>query len=158
MPSILEVAMKMFDPLRKEKAFMLLEVLISLVILSVGLLATLSLTLSSVQGNAFGKRMTVAVTLAQGKLEGLKRLSFSALNPGTTSESNLGANGGSGPYQRFTVVTNNCPVSDMKKIEVIATWSGPYTPEIIPNDCGEVIVTWSGRPDPYIRLTTLVAK
>lgn len=137
-PSILEAAMRVLDPLRKERAFTLLEVLISLVILSVGLLATLSLTISTVQGNAFGRQMTGAITLAQHKLEELKKFSYSSINPGTTTESNVGANGGSGSYQRVTVVTDNSPVTDMKKITVT--------------------VTWTGRQNSSVTLVTLVAR
>lgn len=115
----------MFKPFKEEKAFSLLEVMISLVILSVGLLATLSLTISAVRGNSFGKQMTVASTLAEDKLEELKKLPYSSatLNAGTTTESDLGPYGGTGPFQRVTVVTDDSPVADMKTIDVTINWT-----------------------------------
>lgn len=60
--------------------FTLLEVLISLIILSVGLLAVAGMHITSIRGNSFSHHLTQAVVLAESKLEDLKNLAYE--NPG----------------------------------------------------------------------------
>jgi type IV pilus assembly protein PilV len=59
--------------IKGQKGFTLLEVLISIIILSVALLALAGLQIISIQGNSFGGTMTEAITLARDKIEDLKR-------------------------------------------------------------------------------------
>jgi len=59
--------------MKDQKGFTLLEVLISLIILSVALLALAGLQITSIRGNAFGGTMTEAITLAKDKVEDMKR-------------------------------------------------------------------------------------
>ena len=59
--------------MKGQKGFTLLEVMISVIILSVALLALAGLQIISIQGNSFGGTMTEAVTLARDKIEDLKR-------------------------------------------------------------------------------------
>jgi prepilin-type N-terminal cleavage/methylation domain-containing protein len=59
--------------MKGQKGFTLLEVLISIIILSVALLALAGLQIISIRGNSFGGTMTEAITLARDKIEDLKR-------------------------------------------------------------------------------------
>ena len=59
---------------QSNKGFSLLEVHISLVILSVGLLGAAEMQVTSISGNAFSNNVTIATGLAQNKIEELKRL------------------------------------------------------------------------------------
>jgi prepilin-type N-terminal cleavage/methylation domain-containing protein len=59
--------------MNNQRGFTLLEVLISIIILSVALLALAGLQIISIRGNAFGGTMTEAITLARDKIEDLKR-------------------------------------------------------------------------------------
>jgi len=59
--------------MRNQRGFTLLEVLISIIILSVALLALAGLQIISIRGNAFGGTMTEAITLGRDKIEDLKR-------------------------------------------------------------------------------------
>ena len=59
--------------IKGQKGFTLLEVLISIIILSVALLALAGLQIISIQGNSFGGTMTEAITLARDKIEDFKR-------------------------------------------------------------------------------------
>jgi prepilin-type N-terminal cleavage/methylation domain-containing protein len=59
--------------MKDQKGFTLLEVLISVIILSVALLALAGLQIVSIRGNSFGGTMTEAITLAKDKIEDLKR-------------------------------------------------------------------------------------
>jgi len=52
-----------------DNGFTLLEVLVAIVILSVGLLGMASLTVGIINGNAFSKNASTATTLAQDKME-----------------------------------------------------------------------------------------
>lgn len=56
--------------------FTLIEILIALVIFSIGILAFASLTVTSTRTGSYGGRMTEAVTFAQDKLEELKTNSW----------------------------------------------------------------------------------
>jgi len=53
----------------RENGFTLIEVLIAIVILSVGLLGMAALTVGIINGNAFSNRVSTATTLAQDKME-----------------------------------------------------------------------------------------
>ena len=55
-----------------EDGFTLIEIMITLVILSVGLTALAGLQVSAIKGNTFSKRMTAAVSIANQKLEQIK--------------------------------------------------------------------------------------
>jgi len=66
--------------------FTLIEVLIALVILSVGLTALIPVLIHTVQGNSFGKASTLTATWSQDKLEELRVLPFDDLAVGTYSD------------------------------------------------------------------------
>ncbi len=65
---------------RTERGFSLIEVLISLTILSVGLLAVARMQITSIKGNFSSGNVTNATVLAQSKLEELKRVSYTDSN------------------------------------------------------------------------------
>ena len=77
--------MKKMEIKRVHKGFTLIEVLIGLVILSVGLLAIAGLQITSVQGNFFSKNLNQATYAAQDRLESLGNSPFnsSQLQPGS---------------------------------------------------------------------------
>jgi len=60
-----------------QRGFSLLEVLVGLIVLAIGLLATAGMQLSSIRGNHFSSDLTQATVLTQNKLEELKNLPFS---------------------------------------------------------------------------------
>jgi prepilin-type N-terminal cleavage/methylation domain-containing protein len=60
-----------------QRGFSLLEVLVGLVVLAFGLLATAGMQLSSIQGNHFSSDLTQATVRALNKLEELKNLPYS---------------------------------------------------------------------------------
>jgi len=64
------------------KGLSLLEVLISLVILAISLLAMASLMTSTTQSNAFGGHITEAATFAQDKLESLRVTAWDYIDSG----------------------------------------------------------------------------
>jgi len=66
----------------KSNGFSLIEVLISLVILAISLLALAALMTTTTKNNAFGGQMTEAATLAQDKLEELRVTQWGNINGG----------------------------------------------------------------------------
>ena len=100
--------------------FTLIEIMITLVILSIGLLSLAGLQVSAIKGNANSKRMTTAVSIAEKKIEQIKNIPYTDIQ----SES----------AQQFTVervnftqqvtVTANNPVQNIKKIDITVSWKG----------------------------------
>lgn len=75
--------MKIF---KKSIGFTLIEVLISLAILSLSLLALAGLMVITTKNNSFGNYLTEAVTLAQDKLEELRAISWNDIVSGSDTK------------------------------------------------------------------------
>ena len=71
------------DAKKGSQGFTLLEVLIAIVILSVGLLGMASLTVGIINGNALSKNLSTATTLAQDKMEEIWEQNYSDVAPET---------------------------------------------------------------------------
>lgn len=124
---------------KSENAFTFIEILVAVVILSVGLLSISGLVTTVIRGNAQSKRMTIAVSLAQAKIEELKNESYddsdlSDSNTGNNSdlssttsvdhsESDIDGEGNSGGmYTRIWNVADDTPSANMKTITIIIKW------------------------------------
>jgi type IV pilus assembly protein PilV len=106
------------NSLRGRKGFTLIEVLITLVILAVSLLAIAGITVTAVVNNSFGAHMTEAVTYAQDLLEELRAIRWENIPEGTSSDQPAGSTGVL--YARtWTTVTNG----NTKTITVTVNWS-----------------------------------
>jgi type IV pilus assembly protein PilV len=102
-----------------EEGFTLLEIMIALVVLSVSLVALAGLQISAIRGNAFSKRMTTAVSIANEKMEQLKNSSYANI----LSESSIQVNQSNMNFTRQVTVTNNSPLPNTKTVNVTVTWS-----------------------------------
>ena len=71
---------------KRSSGFTLLEILIALIIFSVGILALTSLTVTATKTGSYGGRMSEAVTFAQDKLEELKANSWDKIVSGADQE------------------------------------------------------------------------
>jgi type IV pilus modification protein PilV len=111
--------------LKRCGGFTLLEVMIALVILSIGLLGLGALQLVAVRSNSFSSEMTYATMIAQQQVEALKTLPFTdgllmaatSANPHTAMGSSKGVQ-----YTISWTVTDNTPATDMKTINVKVQW------------------------------------
>ncbi|MHB8766737.1 MAG: type IV pilus modification PilV family protein [Deferrisomatales bacterium] len=63
----------------RRQGFTLVELMIALVVLSVGLAGMIPVLVQSVRGNTFGRNTTLTATYSQDKLEELRRAQFAAL-------------------------------------------------------------------------------
>lgn len=110
-----------------ERGASLIELMIALVVLSMGILAVAQLFPAGARAQLSDRMSTSAANYAQEKLEELNRLGWSdpALTdgrhpPGMATEA-LGANG---KWQRFYVVsTMPAPLENLKKVTVTVGWT-----------------------------------
>ena len=96
------------------KGFTLLEVLVAIVILSVGLLGMACLAGSIIGYNQFADQVTTATTLAQDKIEELKNEGYSSITSSSDTQS---------IYTRAWAVASDSPGPNLKTIEVKVNWN-----------------------------------
>ena len=106
---------------KRNGGFTLLEVMIALVVLSVGLLGLAALQLVAVKGNAFSSEMTYATMLAQQHAEILKSRDFTDSDL-TAGEHTAVGNSKGVQYTVAWNVTDNAPDTDMKTINLNVQW------------------------------------
>ncbi len=117
----------------ENKGFTLIEVLVAIVILSVGLLGMASLTVGIIKGNKFSNNLSTATTLAQDKMEDIRRLGYSGMPAATTTTTeDYNSITGYGTYKRVTVTTVDSPAVGMKTITVTAYWKDPDQTDHLP--------------------------
>ena len=100
--------------MKDQKGFTLMEVMISVIILSVALLALAGLQIISIRGNSFGGTMTEAITLARDKIEDLKRDDWDNVATGEDTQVARGIN-----YARNWAVQM---VGQTKEVTVTISW------------------------------------
>ena len=112
---------------KNQKGFTLVEVLLSVIILSTGLLLIAELQLTGVNGNKNSKDMSSAVILAESKIEELKESGFSSLIDGNFPVGTIipvdpsGASGGI--FTRRWTIRPYKSSSSMKHVVVNVTWA-----------------------------------
>jgi prepilin-type N-terminal cleavage/methylation domain-containing protein len=134
--------MKSFE---HNKGFTLIEVMIAIVILTIGLLALVSVTVMVIKGNSLNKMITTATTIAKDQMETLKNSSqISFNNIGSSSLQNVtgfpgyqwqqtvdtitGNSSCTGPIMPYACCTGiaagNCPDKKNVAVEVHWQWQG----------------------------------
>jgi prepilin-type N-terminal cleavage/methylation domain-containing protein len=124
------------------KGFTLVELLITIAVISFGCLAAIQLQLASLRGTATADHMTVATFLAESEMERLKSLTWVELteesDEGAKVESNLDRNGLSCPsstqcegfvYNRTVRFFKGEPTTMSTQVEVEVSWrdsTGPH--------------------------------
>ena len=105
------------------RGFTLIEVLVVIVVLTIGLLGTAGLTTGIIRGNFFSKNITSATVIAQTQLEAVQNKGY--LGATTTNFPSAvqavpmdGLN-----YGRRTIITDNSPATNMKTISVTVSWT-----------------------------------
>ena len=100
------------------KGFTLIEVLITLVIMAVSLLALAGLMATTTKSNAAGGHITEASTLAQDRLEELRAVQWDNIPVGMASDQRSGSTGMN--YVRNLNVQQN---GSLKTVTVTISWA-----------------------------------
>jgi len=108
-------------PSMTHNGFSLTEVLIALVVLSVGLMGTSQVMFSTMTSNTLNRQHTGATELLQDQMERLQRGGYAALPVGTTTEA-YGTIAGQPQYKRITTVADNSPVTNLRTVTVEMRW------------------------------------
>jgi prepilin-type N-terminal cleavage/methylation domain-containing protein len=101
--------------------FTLIEILIATVIITVASLGVANLTVWVIRGNSFSQHLSAATTLAQERLEHIKRMSYTEIETLVGTE-NYGSIVNYSGYKRVTSITNNTPTTNMKTININVYW------------------------------------
>lgn len=118
--------------LDEKRGFTLIEVLIAMLILSIGMLGMAGLLMGTVTTDKISRDMSTATVLAKTRIEALRRLSYLGLQsqPASNTE-DYGAISG---YPRFRRVTTLSPVSGAAglydaTVTVTWAWQGTHSVE-----------------------------
>lgn len=103
--------------------FTLIEVLVTALILTVGLLGTLGLATGIIRGNFFSKNLTSATVIAQTQLEAVHNSDYGNVTTTNFPETPIAVSMGGVNFSKTTTITNNSPASNMKTVSVTVTWN-----------------------------------
>lgn len=109
----------------QQKGFSLLELIMVLGIFSVGLMALLSLSITTLKANSFSQNCTAALQLAQEKMEALKSLPFEELKGG--SEPGLTTGTVRTLFRRETII-RRLGDADLAEITIRVLWPSAINP------------------------------
>lgn len=104
--------------LRDEKGFSLIEVLVTIVLVSVTLSALATLSASIIRGSQQSQHVTGSITLMQDKIEEFKNTAYASIATGYETGIKMDGTAG-GPYGRAWTITT---VGDAKQVDVTVTW------------------------------------
>lgn len=106
-----------------KKGFTFLEILVAMVVLSVGFLSIAAVTASVVRGNSSSNRLTTATTLAQERMEDIRRLGFSGIpTADTTTVEDYYSIANYPLYKRVACTNMTNPGDGMKMVTVTVYW------------------------------------
>ncbi len=115
-------------PNRRQQGFSLIEVMISLAILSFGVLALTTLQVTVTKGSAASSATSTAADVAMQKIESLKTAAYSTIAsepPTTVTSSGM-------TFSRQVIVTPNQPSVNVKTVQVIVTGTDGNKPFTVP--------------------------
>ncbi len=116
-----------------QEGFTFVELLITLVLISVGIFSFITVLNTTLENNNNNDKKTKAVNLASEKIEDLKNQAISSvLNNGTTTENDIDEQGiaGDGPFTRTSVITDGGSDS-LATLTVSVSWTNETTRSII---------------------------
>jgi len=111
------------DTVFRQAGFTLVEVATAAVILSVGLLGMATIAMSIMRGTTYNAALTTATTLAEQKLEAIRRTGYAGL-PDTdqTITEDYGALIGYSQYKRVVCVSTGQVPDGLKSVSVMVYW------------------------------------
>jgi type IV pilus assembly protein PilV len=126
------------EKIKNKEGFTLLEVIFSVSILTVGILAVASMQVSSIRGNAFAWGTSEATNVAMGQIEAMMEWPYddAQLTAGGTHDG-----GKAGNYGISWTVADNTPINQTKTVNVNVSWKDHGIPRnlTVPFVIGQVI-------------------
>lgn len=110
----MESMKKIQSVLSREEGFTLIEVLIAMVILSIGIIALTSMQTTGIKGNATANILTTGGTWAADSVERVFAMDYADLTSGSTTSTN-------GKYTTTWNVTDATPMPETKSIVITVT-------------------------------------
>jgi type IV pilus assembly protein PilV len=107
----------------RERGFTLIEVLVTALILTTGLLGTLGLTTGVIRGNFFSKNLTSGTAIAQTQLEAVQNRGYVNATTANFPTAAVSVSMGNVNFARTTTISNDSPSANMKTITVTVTWA-----------------------------------
>jgi prepilin-type N-terminal cleavage/methylation domain-containing protein len=107
---------------KNRRGFTLLEIMITILLLTVALLGMAALTATVVKGNSYSKQVTTATMLAKDKMEQLKNTTVSSLTGGTdyaTIDSTIQGSSTGAFYTRTWSITSGTTTTT---VTVVVQW------------------------------------
>jgi prepilin-type N-terminal cleavage/methylation domain-containing protein len=105
--------------------FSLTEVLIAMVVFSLGVLGLLAMTLAMGKSLTFSQNLTIATTLAQDKIEALKHTPYAQVIAANYPPEEYHTIPGYPQCKRVVVIQTDSPLADTKTILVTTFWRRP---------------------------------
>ena len=108
--------------------FTLIEILLAIAVISIGMFAIMSSITMVMKGNAHSSKSTIATTMAQDKIEDLKRLGYDTVSTwqavNTEDYGTDTTNGKSGyiSHRRVTIIGTDTPAINMLTGAVTVSW------------------------------------
>jgi len=106
---------------QNQRGFTLIEIMVAITLLSIGLLGMAGLTVGIMRGNALSSQVTTSTALAQDKMEDIKRVGYSGVAEGRSTE-DYNDISGYPLYQRVTEVDVESPDPGMKTVTITVLW------------------------------------
>lgn len=97
------------------RGFTLLEILTTILIFSLGILALAGTQILSTKGTAFNQEATTAASIAQKRIEGLKQSKFDSIVDGSSTER--------GMIVSWSVTSTGIAPYRIKDVTVTVSWS-----------------------------------
>jgi prepilin-type N-terminal cleavage/methylation domain-containing protein len=112
--------------------FTLIEVLMAIVVMSIGLLGLSALTIAMTTTLSFSKKLTTATTLAQEQMEAIRQTPYASINSGNFPPQGYSTIIGYPQFKREVTVSTDTPLLDTKTVMVQVSWQrqndlSPYT-------------------------------
>ena len=113
------------DTMRQtQRGFTLTELLITIVVLTLGILGTAALTTGIIRGNSFSKNITSATAIAQSQLEEVQRVGYANVDTDHFPASAQVVTTPDGvSFTRTTTIADNSPATNVKTVTVEVRWT-----------------------------------